>query len=228
MFISLKKLGFSVVFAYAAYSISPMAVAIESKDWLIRSHFINVYPNDQINAITANGSFIQSAGMDIEDSYTIDANITYMVAKHWGVEFFADFSSKHILSANDNSFFQGRIGETRLLPSALMLQYHLVPDATISPYAGLGAHYALFFDEKPSSALNTLESVPTLKFDNTVGLVAQIGADYNVDNDWFFNIDFKYLNVDTSANFTSTMLGEIDMDMDIDPWIIGFGMGRRF
>lgn len=229
---SLKKLGFLILVSHALYSVCQIATAMESGDWLIRSRFATVYPDYQARTITYQGLPTQNSGTDMDESYTLEADITYMIAKHWGVELSADSSSKHTLTADNRAFFpfvQKRIGETRLLPSALVVQYHLVPDATISPYAGLGAHYALFFDEKLNSSLDAnVDDVSTLKFNDTVGLVAQVGADYNIDNDWVFNIDFKYLNIDTSAHLSSTVLGKVDIDMDIDPWIIGFGMGRRF
>jgi len=207
-------------------------MATESGDWLIRSRLLNVNPNSDSDNVNANGLVILDSGIDVDDAYALDINITYMVAKHWGVELFLDSSSKHTLDAKNqqlSSLMRGRIAETRLFPPALLVQYHLVPDATIRPYAGLGAHYALFFDEKASSTLDrNLEGVSAFKLDNSVGLVAQIGADYSIDNDWFFNVDLKYMTIETSANFKSQTLGKMSVDIDVDPWIIGFGMGRRF
>jgi len=204
---SLKKLFFSFLAAQSALGISSNSAAIESGDWLIRSRFITVHPDDHSNTVTSNKSILPHSGADIDEAYTLEADVTYMIAKHWGMELSVNSSSKHSLNAKKPAFasiVQGRMGETRFLPSALVLQYHLVPDATIRPYAGLGAHYALFFDEKASSSLDAdLAGVSEFEFDDTVGLVAQVGADYSIDNDWFFNIDFKYLNLDTTANFTS-------------------------
>jgi len=228
----LKGFISSIMIANVFNLISPITMATESGDWLIRSRLLNINPNSDSDNVNANGSIILDSNIDVDDSYALDIDITYMIAKHWGLELFLDSSSKHTLDAKNHklsSLMHGRIAETRMLPPALLLQYHLVPDATIRPYAGVGAHYALFFDEKASSTLDhRLEGVSEFTLDNSVGVVAQIGADYSIDNDWFFNVDLKYMTIKTSANFRSQILGKMSVDIDVDPWIIGFGMGRRF
>jgi len=228
----LKRFISSIIIVNAFNLISPIAIATESGDWLIRSRLLNINPNSDSPNVSAEGSIILNSEIEVDESFALDIDITYMLAKHWGIELFLDSSSKHTLDAKNREFsslMRGRIAETRLFPPALLLQYHLVPDATIRPYAGLGANYTLFFDEKASSALErNLGEISEFKLNNSVGLVAQIGADYSIDNDWFFNVDLKYMTIDTSANFKSQALGKVAVDIEIDPWIIGFGMGRRF
>ena len=43
-------------------------------------------------------------------------------------------------------------------------------------------------------------------------------------NDWFFNVDAKYIDINTDV----TIDGAITADVDIDPVVIGLGFGRRF
>ena len=59
-----------------------------------------------------------------------------------------------------------------------------------------------------------------LKYDSVHG---RLGADVALGNDWYFNVDFKYLNVDTEAT-----IGGTRYDMDLNPYIIGTGVAYRF
>ena len=46
-------------------------------------------------------------------------------------------------------------------------------------------------------------------------------------NDWSFNIDAKYIQIDTTATFDSA-LGPVKVDIDINPWVFGVGFGKTF
>ncbi len=55
----------------------------------------------------------------------------------------------------------------------------------------------------------------------------QVGLDYHLTGNWFANIDFKYIWLDTDA---SVKLGTtpISTHVDIDPIIVAAGVGYRF
>ncbi len=52
--------------------------------------------------------------------------------------------------------------------------------------------------------------------------------DVALNQDWFINVDLKYLDIDTTAHFKNTAVGHAEIDADIDPWVFGVGIGRRF
>jgi outer membrane protein len=57
----------------------------------------------------------------------------------------------------------------------------------------------------------------------------QLGADYEMGNEWFLNADLKYMAIDTTATFSNpSNLGDVSVDVDINPWVIGLGVGKRF
>ncbi len=65
-------------------------------------------------------------------------------------------------------------------------------------------------------------------FKGTVGLAAQGGVNYSLDNRWYANFDVRYLGVSLEATVT-TAGGELEpVDLDIEPWVFGFGFGYRF
>ena len=75
----------------------------------------------------------------------------------------------------------------------------------------------MFFSEK---ATNTITS---LKLDDSFGLAVQAGVDVDINKDWFFNADVRYINIETTA---TTDLGT--SEVKINPTVISLGMGTRF
>lgn len=50
--------------------------------------------------------------------------------------------------------------------------------------------------------------------------------DWKIDDKWHLNVDLKKIFLDTKINVNSGAI--IVDDADIDPWIIGVGVGYRF
>lgn len=213
------------------------AVAVEAGDWLIRARLININPNDDSGVVTVNGAnALNSSTVSVDDDTTLDLDITYMAAQNWGVELLLDPSSKHDVSGNGllGQAAPGVILESRVLPPALILQYHPLPQGQLRPYMGLGLNYTLFFDESASTSLNNattalgLGRIEDVNLKNSWGVVAQIGADMAINQDWFVNVDVKYIDIDTEAKLQTAAGPVIRTSVNIDPWVIGIGIGRVF
>jgi outer membrane protein len=63
------------------------------------------------------------------------------------------------------------------------------------------------------------------------GLVAQAGVDVNLGSGWLINADVKYINVNTDVKMrdhaSTGAWTKIDK-LDINPWIFGVGIGKKF
>lgn len=64
--------------------------------------------------------------------------------------------------------------------------------------------------------------------DNSWGWAAQAGVDIDVRDNWFVNLDVKYIDMNTTASLNTTNLGRLRVNVDIDPVIFGAGVGYRF
>ena len=62
---------------------------------------------------------------------------------------------------------------------------------------------------------------------NSWGYAFQAGLDYDINENWFFNIDVKYIDIDTTAKL-GTALRELRVDLDVNPWVVGAGVGFSF
>jgi outer membrane protein len=60
---------------------------------------------------------------------------------------------------------------------------------------------------------------------NMWGPALQAGLDVNLQDKWLLNVDVKkiWLNTDVFSNPST----KID-DLDIDPWVVSFGIGKKF
>lgn len=68
-----------------------------------------------------------------------------------------------------------------------------------------------------------------VNYDNDFGYALQAGFNYQIDDSWFFNLDVKKLYVSTTARVVLDGVGEATRaNVDLDPWLIGVGLGYRF
>lgn len=201
----------------------------EKGDWLIRSRIIYISPNDDSGAVAINGAGVAGSGVSVNGAATIDIDFTYMFTNNFGVELLLDLSSKHDVKATGTLAGLGTILETRVLPPALIAQYHFRPAAKFRPYIGAGVNYTIFFDEKAKGSLNNaIGTASSVDFENSTGLVAQLGADFALNDDWFMNVDAKYMTIDTTVKVNTQTGNNLRVNADIDPFVLGVGIGRRF
>lgn len=201
-------------------------------EWLVRGRIINIAPDSNSDDATANSQTVPNSTVSVDNASTLDIDITYMFAPNLGVELLLDLSSRHDISSEGVTLRRlapGNIMSTRVLPPALILQYHFAPDGIVRPYAGLGLNYTYFFDEEATASLDEgLGGVSDVSLDSSFGWVGQVGIDYEIGNDWFLNADFKYMDIDTTATFHSGTLGNMAVNVEINPWVVGLGIGKRF
>ncbi|MFK8068407.1 MAG: OmpW family protein [Gammaproteobacteria bacterium] len=221
-------------------SFHSQAEGLKAGDWIVRGRIINVAPTvdtDEVE-VPALGGFVAGSGVDVNNSTVPELDITYMLTSHWGLELILG-TSQHDVSPEGAALIGALDGlaplgtgsddaiEAWALPPTLLLQYHFMPESKFRPYVGLGLNYTIFYDEQVKGPLDIPGA--DLNMDQSFGLAAQIGADYDIgDSGWFFNVDVKYVQMDTTAKFRNTPVGNVSVHVDIDPIIFGIGIGKRF
>ena len=198
--------------AVAAAAIATPAFA-EQGDWLIRGRLIHVAPNESAEIGTIGGD------VDIATSIVPELDITYFVSEHFAAELILGVTP-HDVTAVGTALGDVDLGDVTLLPPTLTAQYHFSPGEAFSPYVGIGVNFTHFFDaDFPAGG-----PVTSIDYDESFGLAFQAGADFALDEDWFFNVDLKYIDIETDVLIN----GAIAADVTIDPFVFGLGFGRRF
>lgn len=192
------------------------------QSWIVRGRILNVAPNDSSGGV----STLPGSAVSVNSDTTLELDFTYMFTANVGVELILG-SSRHDLRAEGSIAPLGKIAEARTLPPVVTLQYHFSPQGTVRPYAGIGVNYTRFYDEKSTAALDAALGPTSVDLDSSSGLAGQIGLDIPVGGRWFVNLDAKYIRMNTTARLDSS--GTVrTVDVDIDPWFLGFGLGTRF
>lgn len=199
------KLGIVCAGLLAATVGTHAARAADAGDWLWRVGAHSVRPKSDNHDV-----------VNVDSATTLTFNATRLITPNWGVELLAALPFEHDINLNGG----GKVASTKHLPPTLSVQYHFMPAGTVRPYAGLGLNYTLFFDEKTRGALAGTD----LKLQDSFGLAAQLGVDVSIGNDWFVNVDARWLDIDAKAKVDGTSIGKVH----IDPFAYGVSVGRRF
>lgn len=126
-----------------------------------------------------------------------------------------------------------KLFDTWVLPPTITLQYHFLPENNIRPYVGAGVNYTAFLADNATSELEAAVGGPVkVSTEESWGWAFQAGLDYDINDSWFFNVDVKYIDIETSAKLGvngGALAGTVlNVDVDVDPWVVGAGIGYRF
>ncbi|MDF1687936.1 MAG: outer membrane protein [Parvibaculaceae bacterium] len=184
------------------------AARAEDSPWLVRARAVMVVPDESASVTVLGGS------VDIDTTVIPEIDITYFFSENWAAELVLGTSNHEVTATPSNT----DLGDVWLLPPTLTLQYHFSPKAQFRPYIGAGVNYTMFYGEDSGAAAS-------IDYDNAFGVALQGGMDYDLGDNWVFNVDVKkiWLSTDVSING-----GAITADVDIDPWFFGTGIGYRF
>lgn len=187
--------------------------AKEAGDFLIRARGIAVIPDEDSTISVIGGS------ADASNEFVPELDISYFITDNIAVELIAA-TARHDVKVDNSALGNVDLADLWLVPPTLTAQYHFLPRNRFSPYLGAGVNYTLFFDEEAAGG-----AVQSVNFDNSFGYALQVGVDYAISDRWSANLDVKklFLNTDVSING-----GAINADVDLDPWIVGIGIGYRF
>jgi outer membrane protein len=65
----------------------------------------------------------------------------------------------------------------------------------------------------------------TVDLEDGFGYALQAGADVAITGPWTLNLDVKKVWFDTTATVNG---GALTSDVNIDPWVVSVGFGRKF
>ena len=174
--------------------------------WMVRGRMLWVVPQADMNVV--------GSDLSISNEVVPELDISYFFNRNFAVELILG-TTKHSVTDNNDALKAGKdLGNVWLLPPTLTLQYHFDLNSTIKPYIGAGVNYTIFYGEE-----GTIKTLGGL--DNSFGWAAQAGVDIKIAGPWHANIDIKKL-------WLNTDVGNTGVKVDVDPWIVGVGLGYKF
>jgi len=210
------KAAFIMTCAFVVAGILPCSALAQTgkSPWLIRARLLDVAPDDDSSDITVIGG-----KAEVDSSITGDVDFSYFFSDNVAAELTLAVA-EHDVEAKNTSVGKIDLGDVKLLPPTLTLQYHFIPDGKLRPYIGTGVNYTVFFDDDPGDAAG-------IDYDNSFGFALQAGVDIGIDENWAINLDVKkiWLETDVSVRALGTT---VKTEVDIDPWLFGIGLAYRF
>lgn len=213
----IRILILSAIFAGTLLSLQPVALAASEKSaldgLLVRGRFIAVIPQESADISGIGGD------VEISNAYVPEIDLTWFFTENIAVELIAAVTP-HDVEATGTAIGTVDLGNVWLVPPTLFLQYHHPFDNGFKPYVGAGVNYTFFVHEDAPGG-----TVTDIDYENRFGFAFQFGVDYMLTDHWLVNLDVKKLFLDTRASINN---GAISADVDINPWIVGAGIGYRF
>ncbi len=223
----MKKIVFAAfsMFLLGAGSATAQTADTQDHQWQFRLRGLGVVPNESASISAIGGD------VDISNALVPELDITYYFTKHIAVELILG-TTKHDVNtvASDLAPIGGGItdvdlGSVRLLPPTLTAQYHFYPTESIKPYVGAGINYTLFYDVDPGKVVKDVE------YENAFGFAFQVGSDFFFNDNFFVNLDAKYIMLKTDVTVNASNLApdlSIPAEVTINPLLLGIGIGYRF
>jgi outer membrane protein len=170
----------------------------------------------QVNPKSDNGS-LAGGTVPIEVDSDVRPTITaeYFVRDNLGIEVLAAWPFEHDINVPG----AGRVGSTKHLPPTVSLQYHF-GQGTVKPFIGAGINYTRFFSTETTGALAGTD----LELDDSFGLAAHVGIDFEVGERGSIRVDARWMDIDTDAKLNGVDIGTVE----IDPLVYGVAYVFKF
>jgi outer membrane protein len=192
----------------AGSALLPFASQAQDAPWLVR-----------LRAVDLESANKDSTGLDLSINNKVipEIDFSYFFTPQVAVELVLTYPQKQTIRSGG-----AEIGSLKHLPPTLTAQYHFTTLGEFKPYVGAGLNYTRFSNVSFSPAVQTALQ-PSLS-QNSYGLALQVGFDYEVVKNTYFNFDVKKVQIHTDVSSAGTKVGTLK----VDPWLIGVGIGRRF
>ena len=191
----------------------------EFKRWQVRLRAVGVAPDESASIGIIGGD------VAISNALIPELDFTYFFTENFAAELILG-TAKHDVQAINTAAGDVNLGSVWLLPPTLTAQYHFYTSdkKVFKPYIGAGVNYTLFYNVKSGD-------VADVTYDNALGYAAQLGFDLMLDETFFINVDVKrlFLSADVSVDASNLAPGLIiPAEVDINPWLVGVGVGMKF
>ncbi len=198
-----------IICAAALLGASVTATA-QDGPWQVRLRAINIAP-DESSTVSIGGE------ARVDNQIMPELDITYFWTEHFSTELILA-TAQHNVSARGTALGDLSLGDVWVLPPTLTFQYNVNPGGDVRPYVGAGVNYTIFYGDDPGD-------VGSIKYKDGFGFALQAGVDFQINDDWFFNVDAKRIWLDTDVEING---GAVTADVNLNPWVFGVGFGKRF
>ena len=215
----------TIAFTTIVTGFGNVALAHEAGDIILRVGAAQVAPDESSSVVTTTATGpLAATAVGVEDNTQLGLNLVWMWTDSIALEVLAATPFDHDLRVSGLSqygFSTTDLGSTKHLPPTLSALYFFGnANSMIRPYIGAGVNYTTFFSEETQGPLAGTD----LSLGDSWGLGGQIGFDVMLNDQWFLNLDARYISIESKAKLDGASLGKVE----INPWVYGAHIGFRF
>ena len=181
--------------------------------WLIGLKVLNLDPD--VESATSIGGEVT-----VDDDTVPELDIRYFITDNIAIEAILG-TTEHNVAAVGTALGNVNLGTVKVLPPTFTLQYHFNSESRFLPYIGAGINYTFFYDDNPGDAVG-------ISYKDDFGFALNIGFDYVINENNYFNIDIKKYTLSTDTVIDAGAAGIATASVDLDPLAISIGYGWRF
>jgi len=223
----MKSRFLALIAGLATVAVTLPAVALEPGDFILRGGAGLIVPLDDSDSLTG----LPGATVDVDDAVTFAFTAGYMVTQHFAVELLGIWPANH--DVDGDGILPGLgisdVGDLDVFPPTLSINYYFQPKERFRPHIGFGVNATWYWDVEASGQTKAVLGQATdLNIESSVGWAANIGFDYDINDRFFATAGLWYVDMDADASLETTALGELDVDIDVNPLVALIGIGVRF
>jgi len=216
--------GLVLVISSALLALPMAASAYEKGDVLVKFGAASVNPKSTSDDIKG----MPGQPVTADDEVQVGISGTYMLSSKLGIELLAATPFSHQIDGKGGALNGADIGSVKHLPPTLSAQYYFMgSQGQFKPYVGAGINYTVFFDEEAGAGSQGL-GYNKLDLDDSFGLAAQIGLDYQINKKWMLNASAMYAKIGTTATLSGNGIADLNVDYDLDPMVYRLNVGMTF
>lgn len=194
----------------AGLGLSSVVAAQDATPWVLRFGVHNVDPKSNSGTL-AGGALSAKVGSDAKPTISIE----YMFNKNVGLWVQGALPFEHEIKLNGV-----KAATVKQLPPTVSVNYHFMPDSSVSPFVGVGVNMTTFFSTHTYGPL----AGTSLKVDDSFGLAAHAGVDFRINPSWLVTADLYWINIEPDVKVNGSKVGSVK----IDPLVYGLSVGYRF
>lgn len=192
-----------------------VATVQAASPWSARLRATYLETVDHSDAFTALGINFAKDSVQVNNKLIPEIDIDYAFSDTFSAELVLTIPQTQDVTLKG----VGKLGSFKHLPPTLLGMYRANAGGDIRPYVGAGLNFTLIWNTNLAVA-----GVPLNLENYSLGLAAQAGIDWKIDNKWSFNIDVKRATIRSDVMVGKTALTQARLD----PWLFAVGLRYEF
>lgn len=197
-------------------------IGLGKGDFMVRLSGVGVLPQDRDSKVSLNGQRLPGAHISTTNQAMPELTLEYFFTDNLSLDLIAT-STRHEVAGHGGALgAKTDVGSAWVLPPTLTVAWHFRPHKRFNPYVGLGANLTWFHNMHGANGLK-------LNSGFTGGPSVNVGFDYQIVGNWFFNADVKqiFMRMHAWAQDPAETV-RIRAHESLDPTVVSAGIAYRF